>query len=60
MISFVGGVVTENTRCARSAAITNGADRVELAFVEDASHFVTDDAPDAVAALALEWFRRAG
>lgn len=35
------------------------ADLVELAFVEDASHFVVDDAPDAVAELALDWFRRA-
>ncbi len=36
------------------------ADRVELAFVEDASHFLTDDAPDAVTELALDWFARAG
>ncbi|MDN4616378.1 alpha/beta hydrolase [Leifsonia sp. F6_8S_P_1B] len=32
------------------------ADRYELAFVDDAAHFITDDAPDAVAALALDWF----
>ena len=35
------------------------ADRFELAHVDDAAHFVTDDAPDAVAGLALDWFRRA-
>lgn len=34
------------------------ADRFELAFIDDASHFVTDDAPDAVTALALDWFAR--
>jgi pimeloyl-ACP methyl ester carboxylesterase len=34
------------------------ADRFELAFVEDAAHFVTDDAPDAVAELVLDWFDR--
>ena len=36
------------------------ADRVELAYVDDAAHFITDDAPDAVADLATDWFRRAG
>ena len=36
------------------------ADRVDFAYVDDAAHFLTDDAPDAVAALALDWFRRAG
>ncbi len=36
------------------------AERFELAFVDDAAHFVTDDAPDAVAALALDWLGRAG
>lgn len=35
------------------------ADRVEFAYVDDAAHFITDDAPDAVAALALDWFERA-
>lgn len=35
------------------------ADRVELAYVDDAAHFITDDAPDAVAGLALDWFERA-
>lgn len=34
------------------------ADRFELAFIDDAAHFVTDDAPDAVVALALDWFER--
>ncbi|RXR22040.1 alpha/beta hydrolase [Oerskovia turbata] len=34
------------------------ADRFELAFIDDAAHFVTDDAPDAVVALALDWFVR--
>ncbi|HWK78225.1 alpha/beta hydrolase [Microbacterium sp.] len=36
------------------------ADRFELAFVDDAAHFIVDDAPDAVAALALDWFAREG
>lgn len=36
------------------------ADRFELAFVEDAAHFITDDAPDAVIELALDWFEREG
>jgi pimeloyl-ACP methyl ester carboxylesterase len=35
------------------------ADRVEFAYVDDAAHFVTDDAPAAVAHLALDWFKRA-
>ncbi len=35
------------------------ADRVEFAYVDDAAHFVTDDAPAAVADLALDWFERA-
>lgn len=35
------------------------ADRFELAFVDDAAHFVVDDAPDAVAALCLDWFSAA-
>lgn len=35
------------------------ADRVEFAYVDDAAHFITDDAPDAVAALSLDWFGRA-
>lgn len=40
--------------------LTRYADRYELAFVDDAAHFITDDAPSAVAALALDWFQRAG
>jgi pimeloyl-ACP methyl ester carboxylesterase len=35
------------------------ADRVEFAYVNDAAHFITDDAPAAVADLALVWFERA-
>lgn len=35
------------------------ADRVEFAWVDDAAHFITDDAPRAVAELALDWFDRA-
>ena len=35
------------------------ADRVEFAYVDDAAHFVTDDAPLAVSDLALDWFARA-
>ena len=35
------------------------ADRVEFAYVHDAAHFITDDAPTAVAELALDWFERA-
>jgi pimeloyl-ACP methyl ester carboxylesterase len=35
------------------------ADHVELTYVDDAAHFITDDAPAAVAALALDWFARA-
>ncbi|WP_353511203.1 alpha/beta hydrolase [Intrasporangium sp.] len=35
------------------------ADRIEFAYVDDAAHFITDDAPQAVADLALDWFERA-
>lgn len=35
------------------------ADRIEFAWVEGAAHFLTDDAPESVAALALDWFDRA-
>jgi pimeloyl-ACP methyl ester carboxylesterase len=35
------------------------ADRIEFAYVDDAAHFITDDAPDAVADLTLNWFERA-
>lgn len=34
------------------------ADRVDLAFVDDAGKLIPDDAPDAVANLALDWIRR--
>ena len=36
------------------------AAHLDFAFIEDASHFLTDDAPDAVADLAVDWFQRAG
>jgi pimeloyl-ACP methyl ester carboxylesterase len=35
------------------------ADRVKFAYVDDAAHFITDDAPAAVAELTLDWFERA-
>jgi pimeloyl-ACP methyl ester carboxylesterase len=35
------------------------ADRLEFAYVDDAAHFITDDAPAEVAELALDWFERA-
>ncbi|WP_324651645.1 alpha/beta hydrolase [Georgenia sp. H159] len=35
------------------------AERVDFAYVDGASHFITDDAPEAVADLALDWFGRA-
>ena len=35
------------------------ADRVEFAYVDDAAHFITDDAPGAVADLSLDWFEQA-
>lgn len=35
------------------------ADHVEFAYVDDAAHFITDDAPAEVADLALDWFGRA-
>ncbi|MGX5696766.1 alpha/beta fold hydrolase [Agromyces soli] len=34
------------------------ADHLDFAFVDDAAHFITDDAPEAVAELALDWFAR--
>jgi len=36
------------------------AAHMEFAFIEDASHYITDDAPDAVADLAVDWFERMG
>ncbi len=35
------------------------ADRVEFAYVDGAAHFITDDAPAAVADLSVDWFGRA-
>jgi pimeloyl-ACP methyl ester carboxylesterase len=35
------------------------ADDVRFAYVDDAAHFITDDAPTAVADLALDWFGQA-
>jgi len=35
------------------------ADRIEFAYVDDAAHYIADDAPAAVADLALDWFERA-
>ncbi|MHA7278221.1 alpha/beta fold hydrolase [Arthrobacter sp. MDT2-2] len=35
------------------------ADRVESAYVDGAAHFITDDAPAAVANLAIDRFERA-
>ncbi len=35
------------------------ADRVEFAYVDDAAHFITDDAPAAVADLTIDWIERA-
>lgn len=34
------------------------ADHIEFAYVDDAAHFITDDAPEAVAALAIDWLQR--
>ena len=39
--------------------LTRYADRYDFAFVDDAAHFITDDAPDEVTALALDWFEHA-
>ncbi|QDB80740.1 alpha/beta hydrolase [Georgenia sp. 311] len=35
------------------------ADHLEITYVDDAAHFITDDAPAEVAELALDWFARA-
>lgn len=35
------------------------ADRVEFTYVDDAAHFIADDAPAAIADLAIDWFERA-
>ena len=34
------------------------AERVEFTYVDDAAHFITDDAPATVADLAIDWFER--
>lgn len=54
------GPFSEHTarRICRKSALH--ADRFELAFVDDAAHFITDDAPDDVIRLALEWFESEG
>jgi pimeloyl-ACP methyl ester carboxylesterase len=36
------------------------ADRIEFAYVEDAAHFITDDAPAAVVELVVDWLARGG
>lgn len=36
------------------------ADHVEFAFVDDARHFITDDQPEAVAELIVDFFERVG
>lgn len=36
------------------------ADQFEFAYINDAAHFITDDAPAEVAALAIDWFRHNG
>jgi pimeloyl-ACP methyl ester carboxylesterase len=41
-----------------SGDLTHHADRYEFAFIDDAAHFITDDAPAEVAALALDWIGR--
>jgi pimeloyl-ACP methyl ester carboxylesterase len=41
--------------CRRSE---RSAERFELSFVDDAAHFLTDDAPSEVCALTLDWFAR--
>jgi len=36
------------------------ADHVEFAYVDDAAHYVTDDAPEEVARLTIDWLARVG
>lgn len=52
------GPFTENTVRRISRDHQMRADTFELAFIEGAAHFVTDDAPGAVTDLALDWFAR--
>jgi hypothetical protein len=49
--SWVNGTSSRNPE--------RSADRVEFAYVDDAAHFITDDAPAAVADLAIDLFERA-
>lgn len=43
-----------------SGDVSRHADRYAFAFVDDAAHFITDDAPAPVTALALDWFAANG
>ncbi|MDQ0615745.1 pimeloyl-ACP methyl ester carboxylesterase [Microbacterium sp. W4I4] len=52
------GPFTEDTVRAICRGSERFADRFELAFIEGAAHFVVDDAPDAVADIALNWIRQ--
>lgn len=54
------GPFAEGTARRISRKSAEKADRFELAFVDDAAHFIVDDAPEAVAALALDWMKREG
>ncbi|MBO0979999.1 alpha/beta fold hydrolase [Microbacterium sp. SD291] len=54
------GPFAESTARHISRKHAEHADRFELAFVDDAAHFITDDAPDDVIRLVLDWFRREG
>ena len=42
-----------------SAAIRSVTPNVEFSYVDDAAHFIADDAPAAVADFAIDWFERA-
>jgi hypothetical protein len=56
-VSAANGPVPPLGRICRSPE--RYADRVEFAYVDDAAHYITDDAPAAVADLSLDWFERA-
>jgi hypothetical protein len=45
--------------CRAVPSLPSRADRVEFAYVDEAAHFITDDAPTAVADVALDWFAQA-
>jgi hypothetical protein len=47
--------VTCRRYCANPARFVH---RVEFAFVDDAGKLLTDDAPDTVAKLTLDWIQR--